>query len=153
MKNFLTSLQINLYGLLKIPMIFFLSPRVIEISDRRAEAKIPLSYRSKNHLNSMYFGALSVGADLCIGLIALHHIKKSGKNIKLVFKDFKADFKKLAKSDVHFVCEEGDKIATLVKKVAQTGTRHHATINGYAITPKASGNEIVMDFALTLSLK
>jgi acyl-coenzyme A thioesterase PaaI-like protein len=153
MKNFFPNLQLRLFGLAKIPLIFFLGPRIIEINDQRAEVKIPLTYRSKNHLNSMYFGALSVGADLCIGMIALHHIKKSGKKISLVFKDFKADFTKLAKSDVHFICTEGDKIASLVKKVAESGERHHCNIKGYAIAPKANGTEIIMDFTLALSLK
>jgi hypothetical protein len=149
----LSTLKLSLFAIAKIPLIFFLGPKIIKLNDETCEAVIPLTYRSRNHLHSQYFGALAVGADLCIGLIATHHIKKSHKKISLVFKDFTADFKKLAKADVHFHCLEGGKIETLVDKVIATGTRQNATIRGFATTPKVSGDEIIMNFSLTLSLK
>ena len=73
----------------------------------------------------MYFGSLSVGADLCMGLIGVHHIRKTGRKIVWLFKDFKADFIKTGRSDVHFICDEGKKIEALVDKVIQTGERQN----------------------------
>jgi len=101
----------------------------------------------------MYFGALSIGADLCIGTLALHHIKASGKKIDLIFKDFKIDFLKRALADVHFICEEGSKVKDIVDEAAATGTRQTLAIKGYATTPKISGGEVIANFELTLSVK
>lgn len=151
--QFFSTLKLGFFAITKIPLIFFLGPKIIKLNDEVSEAVIPLTYRSRNHLRSQYFGALAVGADLCIGLIATHHIKKSRKKISLVFKDFTANFKKLAKADVHFHCQEGRKIEALVNKALVTGSRQNATIHGFATTPKVSGDEIIMDFTLTLSLK
>ena len=50
--------------------------------------KIPFRRKVKNHVNSMYFGALAVGADLSGAYLAFHHIKKTDRKIKLIFKDF-----------------------------------------------------------------
>ena len=43
------------FGLLKVPMLFYTSPSVIELTEERCVIKIPLKRRTKNHLHSMYF--------------------------------------------------------------------------------------------------
>lgn len=152
-KNIIETIRIRLYTFFKIPLINYTKPRVINLDDTRCEVVIPHNRGNKNHVNSIYFGALAVGADLCVGLLALSQIEKSKKKIVLIFKDFNADFLKLAKSDAHFICDEGKKIGELVDKVIATRSRQNATIKGYAICPKASGDEVVARFSLTLSLK
>lgn len=101
----------------------------------------------------MYFGALSVGADLCIGLLAMHQIDLSKQKVVLIFKDFKADYKKLALGDVHFVSQEGAKVKALVARAIQTKERQNETIYGYAVVPSVNPEEKIMEFWLTLSLK
>ena len=44
--------------------------------------------RNKNHVGSMYFGALCVGADLTGGYLAMHHISKGKKENKITFQGF-----------------------------------------------------------------
>jgi hypothetical protein len=68
-----------LLGLFKIPLLFYVSPKIIEISPDSCIIKIKLRRRTKNHLNSMYFGAMAVGADVAVGLHAfyLSELKKS----------------------------------------------------------------------------
>ncbi|MDZ4675923.1 MAG: DUF4442 domain-containing protein [Oligoflexia bacterium] len=141
------------FGLLKIPMIFFLRPSVVDVSEKRIEIKIPLSRRSKNHLNGMYFGALSVGADCAGGILALRLIHKRKEKISLIFKDFKADFLKRAEADVHFSCEDGDAITELVERAIKSGERENLAVNVTATTPKKTGKEPIARFVLTLSLK
>ena len=102
--------MIRLFGISKVAMIAYCRPRVISFDDNRLEIKIPLKRRTRNHLNSMYFGALSVGADITGGFLALPAIKNSNRKIALIFKDFNANFLKRAESDVHFVCEDGEAV-------------------------------------------
>ena len=144
--------MMRFFGLLKIPLIFYCRPKVIRISDTDLEVNIKLTRRTKNHLNSMYFGVLSIGADLTGGFLAMHLIRKSQYNISLIFKDFHADFLKRAESDVHFYCIEGLKIKKLVKLTEKSDERQNALINIFAKVPSIS-DEIVAKFKLTLSLK
>lgn len=153
MNHFLDTLKLRLFAFLKIPLINYVRPKIIEINENISRVQIPLLSRNKNHLRSMYFGALSVGADLCIGLLATEAIKHSGKKVVLVFKDFKADFKKLAKGDVEFICEEGQQVQELVNKTIQTQSRQSQEIHGYAVVPDIDPKDVVMSFTLTLSLK
>jgi acyl-coenzyme A thioesterase PaaI-like protein len=149
--------MIRALGLLKIPMLFFVSPSVVELDDYRCVVKIPLTRRSKNHLGSMYFGALAVGADCSGGLIAWKLLdemsKKRGKRMNLVFKDFKAQFLKRPEGDVYFACEDGQAIRQLVEKVAQTGERDQISVHVKATVPSKSPDEAVAEFVLTLSIK
>ncbi len=147
------TIAIRAFALVKIPLIAFVRPQVIERSLDRCVIKIPLRHRTKNHLGSMYFGVLATGADCAGGFLAMEHIRHSGKKISLVFKDFHADFLKRPEADVLFSCEDGGKIATLVKKTIETGTRQTEPIIIVATCPKTFGDEPVARFTLGLSLK
>ena len=101
----------------------------------------------------MYFGALAVGADLTGGYLALHHMNKTSKKIKLLFKDFHADFLKRAEGDVYFECKDGEKIKNLIQKVIDTNIRCNEVVNVNAYVPNKFQDEPVARFKLTLSLK
>ncbi|HEY8887948.1 MAG TPA: DUF4442 domain-containing protein, partial [Gallionella sp.] len=62
----LATLGLRLFGFAKIPMMLYVRPSVMEISNERVVVRIPLTRRTRNHLGSMYFGALSVGADCSV---------------------------------------------------------------------------------------
>jgi hypothetical protein len=100
----------------------------------------------------MYFGVLAVGADITGGFLAMDPIKESGRNIALIFKDFKADFLKRPEGDVHFICNDGLAVRELVKKATESGERHNYKLNIEASVPSLS-TDIVAKFELTLSLK
>ena len=147
------TLYIRFFGLIKIPLLFYCRPKVVSIDEESVEIKIPLKRRTKNHLGSMYLGALSVGADITSGILALETIKSADKKISLVFKDFKANFFKRAEGDVHFVCKEGKKIKSMVENTLKTGERINKEINVEAFVPKVDVDNPVAAFVLTLSLK
>lgn len=141
------------FGFFKVPLLYFTKPTVVELTDQRCVIKIPLNRRTKNHLDSMYFGALSVGADCAGGLMAMSQIRAKGNQVSLVFKDFQAQFLKRPHSDVLFTCEDGLAIRDLVQKALETGERQHMPVRVTATAPLQQGNEPVAQFVLTLSLK
>lgn len=144
---------LRLFGLFKVPLIFLVRPKVVDLTGKRCEVRIPLNYLTRNHLGSMYFGTLAIGADCAGGLLAMSLGKKSGHKISIVFKDFKADFLKRPEADTHFICEEGEKIERMVAETMQTGERVSQPISLTAICPKKFGQDPVAKFILTLSIK
>ncbi len=144
--------MIRLFGITKVAMIAYCRPRVIKFNDTTLEIKIPLNRRTRNHINTMYFGALSVGADITGGFLALPPIQQSKRKIILLFKDFNAKFLKRAEADVHFICKDGLAIKNLVDTAVATQERQNYTLNIIAKTPKIS-DDIVAEFKLTLSIK
>ena len=147
-----TTRLIQLFGITKVPMIWYCRPKVIEHTDEKIEIKIPLKRKTKNHLGSMYFGVLAVGADITGGFLAMDPIQESGRKINLIFKDFKADFLKRPEGDVHFTCNDGLAVKELVDRVSKSSDRHNFKLSIEATVPSIS-SEVVAKFELTLSLK
>ncbi|MDH2916037.1 MAG: DUF4442 domain-containing protein [Gallionella sp.] len=146
------NLWLHLFGLTKIPLLFYVGVSLIELSPQRMVVKIPLKRRTKNHLGSMYFGALCIGADVAPGAYAIYLIRQQPVRISMVFKDFQAEFLKRAEGDVHFTCEQGKEIAALVAQAAASDERAERQLDVIATVPSLS-DEPVAKFKLTISLK
>jgi acyl-coenzyme A thioesterase PaaI-like protein len=147
------TIRLRVFGFFKIPALAFVSPSVLEVSESRCVVRIRLRRRTRNHLNSMYFGVLAIGADCAGGLIAMNQIRALGANVGLIFKNFHADFLKRAEGDVFFTCEQGLEIRQLVQKAMDTGVRQSMPVQITATVPSRFGDEAVAKFVLTLSLK
>jgi acyl-coenzyme A thioesterase PaaI-like protein len=138
---------------LKIPLIAWLRPRVEELSDSHCVLRFPHGRRSRNHLNSVYFGVLCVGADCAGGLIAMRTIQQRGNKVAFVFKDFHAEFLKRAEGDVLFTCDQGEVLRELVLRAEESEERVEETVHVVATVPDKLGDEPVARFDLTISLK
>lgn len=152
-KKYQDTMFVRLFGFMKVPLIFWVAPSVIKMDDKECIIKIPLNRRTKNHLNSMYFGVLCTGADIAGGLVAMNEITASKKKVALSFKDFKADFLKRAEGDVHFVVTQIPEIKQFVAEVIKSGERMNFPVEIKAIVPSINPDEVVATFTLTLSLK
>jgi acyl-coenzyme A thioesterase PaaI-like protein len=146
------TLSLRLFGLARIPLLFYVGVSVTELTPEHMVVKIPLRRRTKNHLGSMYFGALCIGADVAPGAYAMYLIRQQRAPISMVFKDFQAEFLKRAEGDVHFICNQGKEIAELVAQAAASEERVERQIDVTATVPSLS-DEPVARFKLTLSLK
>jgi acyl-coenzyme A thioesterase PaaI-like protein len=140
------------FAFTKIPMLFFTRPAVVEMSEERMVIKIALRRRTKNHLGSMYFGALCAGADCAAGLYAMNLIQKQPERISLIFKDMKAEFLRRAEGDVYFTCRQGRDVSDLVTAAAHSDERCEIPVYIEALVP-GQGEDPVAKFILTLSLK
>jgi acyl-coenzyme A thioesterase PaaI-like protein len=147
------TLKLRLWTLSRVPLLFFLRPSVVEANSERCVVRIPLTRRSRNHLGSMYFGALCAGADVAGGLLALRRIEESGRKVSLIFKDVQARFAKRAEGDALFTCEDGRAIEELVARALASGEREERTVRVIVTVPEKLGDEPVAEFLLTLSLK
>ena len=45
-----------LFGLTKVRMINFVSPRIVDIDNTKAVINMPLNIKTRNHVKSMYIG-------------------------------------------------------------------------------------------------
>ncbi|MEO0443542.1 MAG: DUF4442 domain-containing protein [Pseudomonadota bacterium] len=147
------TVMLQFLGFLKIPLIFFIRPRVVIFDDQQCVLKVSLRRRVKNHLNSMYFGALAIAAECAGGVAALKAINDSGKAVSLVFKDFSASFIKRADSDTYFTCKDVAAIQALIADTIQSGERRQLTFAVIATCPDRFGEQPVANFQVTVSVK
>jgi acyl-coenzyme A thioesterase PaaI-like protein len=142
-----------LFGFFKIPLIGYVNPKLIELTNKNMVVKIPLRRKTKNHLGSMYFGALGIGADLAGAFQAFYIADKRKSKISLAFKDFKADFLRRPESDVFFISEAGEQIEKMVDETIRTKERVTQGIRIDAVINYPENPEVVAEFTLGLSVK
>ena len=136
----------------KVPMIGFCQPVLEQLNTAGCEISIPYSDQTINHVNSLYFGALAVGADITAGFLAIFLGQQSGHYVELVFKNFQAEFKQRAMAATHFYCDQGALIASMIEETISSKERVSQPIRVIAKTPEIS-DDVVAEFVLTLCLK
>lgn len=135
---------------IKIPIMGFLRPKLVTMNEEKVEVKIKLKRRTKNHLKSMYFGALAVGADVAGGIHAFYFAEKHSKKVSFAFKSMQVTFLKRAETDVLFICDEGAKIEEIILESFRTQTRINQNVNVRAINTL---QEEVATFTMEISVK
>lgn len=143
------NLMLKAFSITKVPLLFLSGARVKSLDENSCHIVIPFIKINKNHWGTLYFGALAMGADACIGLLAMDKIQKSKFKISLVFKSFEAQFHKRPNGETLFICDQGPLIDELITKTISSSERQNQSILAYAVV----GNEKVADFRLELSLK
>lgn len=142
--------KLFLLGCFKIPMLGYTGLKLIEINDTTAKTKIRLKRRTKNHLNSMYFGALAVGADVAAGLHAFYFASLQNTKVSFAFKGMSCEFIKRVESDCIFVSEDGKKVEDAILKSIATGDRVNTSTKVVAYNAE---NELVANFEMIVSVK
>jgi acyl-coenzyme A thioesterase PaaI-like protein len=137
-----------LLSLFKIPMIGFVRPRLMAIDDEHVLIRIRLNRRTKNHLGSMYFGALSVGADLAGAIHSMYFT--GGKGMSMSFKSMHAEFLKRAEGTVFFESNDGMVIRAMIDESRQSGERIHRKVE---VNAKNERGEEVAIFHMEISIK
>jgi len=142
-----------LFGLFKIPMIGFVSPKLILMDNEKIIIKIPYKRRTKNHLKSIYIGALVIGADLAAGFHAFMIGREMKKNISLAFKGIKGEFISRPMSEVFFICNEGNTVKNMIEESIASGDRITKDISIEVFTNYPDQPELIANFTLGLSIR
>lgn len=141
---------IFLLGKLKIPMIGYLNPKLMVLNDEMVDVRIKLRRRSKNHLKSMYFGSLAVGADLAAGIHAFYFAENMGKKVNFAFKSMEGQFLKRAETDIHFRMNDGLRVKNIIEEAYSTQERINKMVHVDAVD---LNNEIVAQFKMEISVR
>jgi len=144
---------LNLFGFFKVPLIWACRPQIVSLDNKSIVVRIPFRRRNKNHLNSMYFGVLAVGADVAGGFMAMNKAAQRGEKISLAFKAVKGEFFKRPEADVYFHCDDGELIDEMLDETIRTGERVNRDVKIVATCPSLHQDEPMAEFWLTLSLK
>ncbi|MDA0147510.1 PaaI family thioesterase [Vibrio sp. LaRot3] len=144
---------LNCFGFFKVPMIWLSRPKILTLDEQQVVVKIPLKRRTKNHLNSMYFGVLAIGADVAGGFMAMSKAQARGETISLAFKAVTGQFLKRPEADVIFTCCDGELIDQMLDEAIASGERINQAVKIIATCPSISGDEPMAVFDLTLSIK
>src|SRR5690554_1864531 len=139
-----------LMGKFKIPMIAYVKPKILALDEEQIKVRIKLRRRTKNHLSSIYFGSLAIGADVAAGLHAFYFAELAGEKISFAFKSVNGEFLKRATTDVVFISKDGLVVKETFKEAMETKERINRKVN---VEVMDANQEIVAKFVLEISVK
>jgi len=138
---------------LRIPLLLWVGPRVVELDDHGCAVKIPLGWRTRNHVGSMYIAVMAAGADLAAGLPVFRATRGRAAAVVPIFKDARMDFLKRADGDVIFRSTDGARVQEAAARALASGDRVTIPVDVVATVPENHGDEPVARFTLGLSMK
>ena len=101
----------------------------------------------------MYFGALSIGAELAVGAPMAFLIATRRSRVQFIFKDFQADFLRRADGHVRFVCSELAALAAQLEKAESSQNSERFSQTYPVLAYCKSSVEPIAKFAVTISVK
>jgi acyl-coenzyme A thioesterase PaaI-like protein len=147
------TLKLRALALIKVPLVAFIAPVVEEISEDVCVLRVPFGWRVKNHLGSMFFGALTTAADTTYGLLYFKNIEGRKTQVPATIKEFQVKFLKRVEGDTWFRCQDGAKVKALLDKAIETGERVEDWVDVRATVPSKLNDEAVAEFRLLVSMK
>lgn len=142
--------------MMKIPLLAMVRPKIFRLDEKYCVVKAPLNFVTKNHVGSMYFGAMSMAAELSTAAYIVDQIQNHGLKSQFIFKDFSCEFLKRAEKDIYFVCPAIPAIQELVQKIQMSEERFEGSFEGYAVDDKnhiEDPSQKIMTYRLTISMK
>ncbi|WP_375765814.1 DUF4442 domain-containing protein [Archangium gephyra] len=105
-----------------IPTAAGMGIRVEEVSETRARSRLPLTRRTRNHVGSIYFGAMMTVMEVTMGMLVFRHFPM-GAYLALVNR-VETDFRAKARGTVYAVCEPpAEVLAALRESLRQPGDK------------------------------
>ncbi|TVP56832.1 MAG: DUF4442 domain-containing protein [Gemmatimonadales bacterium] len=147
------NLALKLFSLRHIPLIAYCRPKIVRMDSELIEVRIRRSRRTRNHLGSLYFGALAIGADLAGGFLVFTKARERGLRVHFAFKDVQGEFLKRAEAAAHFTCRDGAQIDAMFDEALETGERVNRPASVVVTCPSIDPEDPVARFTLTLSLR
>lgn len=142
-------------GTFKIRLLGFISPKIISFSKESMIVRVRLNRRTKNHLNSMYLGALVMGAELAAGLPYAYFATINKLKFSLVFASMESQYLKRPDSDVYFEVKDLSIFENLLNTSISDPNRHSLDVfvDAYTFYNEENKKERVATFKLELSVK
>lgn len=134
----------------KLPAAFFCGVRVRYTDEFKCAVTVPFKWFTKNPFKSTYFACLSMGAEMCTGVLAMGHIYKKEPAVSMLVTKIEGNFFKKATGIVTFISEDGRRIATMINEAISSGKS--TSLNTYA-TGKDKEGDTVAEFVITWSFK
>ena len=144
------AMKLRIYQM-QTPLLFLINPRIIEITNKKVEIRIPLSFITKNSWRTMFFAAISSGVDLTGGWAAFDIADKY--KVGVLYKDMSIEFLRRVDDDLILRCEDVENIKEGALKAAETGERISVPVQVSGYVYKYSQTVPVIRSKLTLSMK
>ena len=146
--NQFTSWRFIFFLIWKLPLGFISGIRVKSLDDKQCEVTVPFNFLNKNPFKSMYFAVQAMAAELSTGALVFVH--RSNKNTSIIVTNFESIYHKKAVTKIRFLCADGGRILTSLKKAEETNQPQKCIMRSRGYD---TSGVCVSEFKVTWSIK
>ncbi len=147
-----TPFGINLYTFFNLPSAWLCGVRVKEISSKYCSTKVNLNWINKNPFKSIFWAIQGMAAELSTGALIMQASKSLKCDISMLVINNKATFKKKAKGQIVFSCDDGEAVDKTFTKLLKTKKSQTLWLQAKGVD-KEGDIVSIFDFEWTLLLK
>lgn len=148
----MTSRNINLFLLFKLPAAFFSGVRVKYIDSKMCEVTVKHRWINQNPFKSMYFAVQAMAAELSTGALVMNQIGKQNSKISMLVASNKAVFFKKATGLIKFSCNDGEIVEIAIQKAINSNEGQTFWLK--SVGTNQEGDKVSeMDFEWTVKVK
>ena len=115
-----TPFGINLYTFFNLPSAWWCGVRVKKISSKYCSTKVNLNWINKNPFKSIFWAIQGMAAELSTGALIMQASKSFKCDISMLVINNNATFKKKAKGQIVFLCDDGEAVDKKFTKLLKT---------------------------------
>ena len=116
----LTPFGINLYTFFNLPSAWWCGVRVKKITRKYCSTKVNLNWINKNPFKSMFWAIQGMAAELSTGVLIMQASKSFKCDISMLVINNKATFRKKARGQIVFSCNNGEAVEKTFTKLFKT---------------------------------
>ena len=116
----LTPFGINLYTFFNLPSAWWCGVRVKKITRKCCSTKVNLNWINKNPFKSMFWAIQGMAAELSTGVLIMQASKSFKCDISMLVINNKATFRKKARGQIVFSCNNGEAVEKTFTKLFKT---------------------------------
>jgi hypothetical protein len=143
-------LGFRLFMFTQLPSTFFAGLKIALLDETKAIISVRQKWFNKNPFRSIYFGILSMAAEVSTGLAGFGAIYKRNPPVSMLVIANEGKLYKKATGKILFTCNDVGAVHALVDEAIKTGQA--ATIKCHSIATNEAG-EMVAEFYFTWSFK
>ena len=147
-----TPFGINLYTFFNLPSAWWCGVRVKKISSKYCSTKVNLNWINKNPFKSIFWAIQGMAAELSTGVLIMQASKSFKCDISMLVINNKATFRKKARGQIVFSCNNGEAVEKTFTKLFKTNKSQTLWLQATGVDEEG---DIVstFDFEWTLLLK
>ncbi len=149
-KSIQSPLRFPLFMFFKLPAAFFAGLRIASLDASSATISVKEKWFNMNPFKSIYFGILTIAAEVSTGILCMGHIYNADPPISMLVVQSKGSFLKKAKGKILFTCDNGADIQRVLQEAKTTGEGR--TVDCVA-TGRDETGDTVANFVFTWSFK
>ena len=148
----LTPFGINLYTFFNLPSAWWCGVRVKKITRKCCSTKVNLNWINKNPFKSMFWAIQGMAAELSTGVLIMQASKSFKCDISMLVINNKATFRKKARGQIVFSCNNGEAVEKTFTKLFKTNKSQTLWLQAKGVD-KEGDIVSTFDFEWTLLLK